>query len=159
MLAYLHRLTPNRPFCPIADAAIIGQKGGKRRVVFFFFWKRILHCMVEMAQGLSSSTLTTSCNSGVYGSIPLWGRHFKLMKKAQIVSATDRHYIWHQRMHSLFLTSNPHILRQRNLRVEAGWLFKGGGQGLEASSERSESANEDILIFFFQLDLATRVQV
>uniref|UniRef100_A0A2N9J3T0 Hemimethylated DNA-binding domain-containing protein n=1 Tax=Fagus sylvatica TaxID=28930 RepID=A0A2N9J3T0_FAGSY len=114
--------------------------------------------MVEMAQGLSSSTLTTSCNSGVYGSIPLWGRHFKLMKKAQIVSATDRHYIWHQHMHSLFLTSNPHILRQRNLRVEAGWLFKGGGQGLEASSERSESANEDILIFFFQLDLATRVQ-
>ncbi|KAF3943492.1 hypothetical protein CMV_029959 [Castanea mollissima] len=42
--------------------------------------------------------------------------------------------------------------------VEAGWLFKGGGQGLEASCERSESANEDILIFFFQLDLATRVQ-
>lgn len=45
------------------------------------------------------------------------------------------------------------------MRVEAGWLFKGGDQGMEASSERSESANEDILIFFFQLDLATRVQV
>ncbi|MCF8706257.1 heat shock protein HspQ [Corynebacterium sp. MC-25] len=29
---------------------------------------------------------------------------------------------------------------------------------MDASSERSESANEDILIFFFQLDLATRVQ-
>ena len=28
--------------------------------------------MVEMAQGLSLSTLTTSCSSGVYGSIPSW---------------------------------------------------------------------------------------
>lgn len=52
------------------------------------------------------------------------------------------------------------MLRQRNLRVEAGWLFKGGGeQGPDASSEHSENANEDILFFFFQLDLATRVQV
>lgn len=51
------------------------------------------------------------------------------------------------------------MLRRRDVRVEAGWLFKGGDRGLEASSERSESANEDILIFFFQLDLATRVQV
>lgn len=51
-------------------------------------------------------------------------------------------------------------LKQRNLlRVEARWPFQGGGeQGLDPSSERSESANEDILIFFFQLDLATRVQ-
>ena len=121
--------------------------------------KRILHCMVEMAQGLSLSTLTTSCSNGIYGSIPSWRKHFKLMKRGQITSATDRHYIWHQCMQHLFLTSNPNILRQRNFRVEAGWLFKGGGQGLEASCERSESANEDILIFFFQLDLATRVQV
>lgn len=45
------------------------------------------------------------------------------------------------------------------MRVEAGWLFKGGDPGLDATSEQSESANEDILIFFFQLDLATRVQV
>lgn len=29
---------------------------------------------------------------------------------------------------------------------------------MDASSERSESANEDILIFFFQLDLSTQVQ-
>nr|XP_023900396.1 clp protease adapter protein ClpF, chloroplastic [Quercus suber]XP_023900397.1 clp protease adapter protein ClpF, chloroplastic [Quercus suber]XP_023900398.1 clp protease adapter protein ClpF, chloroplastic [Quercus suber]XP_023900399.1 clp protease adapter protein ClpF, chloroplastic [Quercus suber]XP_023900400.1 clp protease adapter protein ClpF, chloroplastic [Quercus suber] len=114
--------------------------------------------MVEMAQGLSLSTLTTSCSSGVYGSTPSWRKHFKLMKRGQITSATDRHHIWHQCMRRLFLTSNPNILRQRNFRVEAGWLFKGGGQGLEASCERSESANEDILIFFFQLDLATRVQ-
>lgn len=30
---------------------------------------------------------------------------------------------------------------------------------MDANSERSESANEDILIFFFQLDLQTRIQV
>ncbi|CAH8387544.1 unnamed protein product [Eruca vesicaria subsp. sativa] len=53
-------------------------------------------------------------------------------------------------------------LKQRNMmRVEARWPFQGGGDdqgGLDPNSERSESANEDILIFFFQLDLATRVQ-
>lgn len=115
--------------------------------------------MVEMVQGLSLSTLATFGKSGVYGSIASWRKHYKLMKKTQITSATDRHYIWPQYVQSIFLTGNPNILRQRNLRVEAGWLFKGGDQGLDASSERSESANEDILIFFFQLDLATRVQV
>ncbi|KAH0984916.1 hypothetical protein GBA52_012093 [Prunus armeniaca] len=51
------------------------------------------------------------------------------------------------------------VSRQRSVRVEPGWLYKGGDQGFSASSERSESANEDILIFFFLLDLATRVQV
>ncbi|KAE8023173.1 hypothetical protein FH972_008908 [Carpinus fangiana] len=111
-----------------------------------------------MVQGLSLSTLATSGKSGVYGSIASWRKHYKLMKKTPITSGTDRHYIWPQYMQSLFLTGNPNILSHRNLRVDAGWLFKGGGQGLDASSERSESANEDILIFFFQLDLATRVQ-
>ncbi|BBN69586.1 Protein kinase superfamily protein, partial [Prunus dulcis] len=50
------------------------------------------------------------------------------------------------------------VSRQRSVRVEPGWLYKGGDQGFSASSERSESADEDILIFFFLLDLATRVQ-
>ena len=45
------------------------------------------------------------------------------------------------------------------MRVNVGWPFKGNNQGLNAASERSDSANEDILMFFFQLDLATRVQV
>ncbi|GFY98410.1 uvrB/uvrC motif-containing protein [Actinidia rufa] len=44
------------------------------------------------------------------------------------------------------------------MRVEAGWFFKGGDQGLDASSEHSESANVDILIFFLHLNLATQVQ-
>lgn len=49
----------------------------------------------------------------------------------------------------------------RSLRVRAGWLFnkeKGESRGLNARSEHSESTNEDILIFFFQLNLATQVQ-
>lgn len=64
-------------------------------------------------------------------------------------------------MQSLIVKRNPNSLRRRETSVRAGWLFKGSGggdQSLDASSERSETANEDILIFFFQLDLATRVQ-
>ncbi|XP_061991955.1 clp protease adapter protein ClpF, chloroplastic [Rosa rugosa] len=109
-----------------------------------------------MVQGLSLSTLATSRSSCVCGSMPSWRRHFRVMRKDQISS--ERNFMWHQCDHSVFVKGNPHMLRQRNVRVEAGWLFKGGDRGSDAISERSESANEDILIFFFQLDLATRVQ-
>ncbi|CAN6675858.1 unnamed protein product [Malus baccata var. baccata] len=111
-----------------------------------------------MVQGLSLSALTASCNGGVCGSMPSWRRHFKLMSKTRISTGVERFGIWHLCRQSLFLRGNTDVVRQRNMRVEAGWLFKGGDQGLNASSEQSESANEDILIFFFQLDLATRVQ-
>ncbi|KAF3431542.1 hypothetical protein FNV43_RR26273 [Rhamnella rubrinervis] len=111
-----------------------------------------------MVQGLSLSTLTASRNSGVYGQTPSWKKHYKLLRNTPITSANERRCVWHQCVQSMFVKGNPNILRQRDVRVEAGWLFKGGDQGLEASSEGSESANEDILIFFFQLDLATRVQ-
>lgn len=109
-----------------------------------------------MVQGLSLSTLTASRNSGVCGQTPSRRRHYHLLRKTHMTSANERRRLWHQ---SMFLKGNPTMLRRRDVRVEAGWLFKGGDRGLEASSERSESANEDILIFFFQLDLATRVQV
>lgn len=112
-----------------------------------------------MVQCVSVSTLTTSGNGGVYGSTALWGRHFQLMRKTQIRTGSERNFLWHHCAQRLFFAGQLVMQRQRNLRVEAGWLFKGGGdQGLDASSECSESANEDILIFFFQLDLATRVQ-
>lgn len=46
--------------------------------------------------------------------------------------------------------------------MRATWLFSGKNDDKEetrgASLERSEAANENIVIFFFQLDLATRVQ-
>lgn len=111
-----------------------------------------------MVQVLSLSTLTTSGNAGFYGSPALWRRHFKLLEKSRI--GIDRPCFCHQFVQGLHLRVTFNLLRQRNLRANAGWLFKGGSdQGLDASSERSESANEDILFFFFQLDLATRVQV
>ncbi|CAB4264709.1 unnamed protein product [Prunus armeniaca] len=111
-----------------------------------------------MVQGLSLNTLTTSRNGAFCGSMPSWRKHFKLTRKTQISSVIERHGIWHLCHQSLVLRGNPNMLKQRNVRVEAGWLFKRGDQGLNASSEQSEAANEDILIFFFQLDLATRVQ-
>ena len=112
-----------------------------------------------MVQCASVSTLTTSLSGGVYGFTALWGRDFQVMRKTQIHSGSDRNFLWHPCAPRLFFTGQLGMQRQRNLRVEAGWLFKGSDPGLNASSERSESANEDILIFFFQLDLATRVQV
>lgn len=45
------------------------------------------------------------------------------------------------------------------VRTNARWLFGGDGRGNDARLERSESANEDILIFYFQMDLQTRIQV
>lgn len=113
-----------------------------------------------MMQGMSVSTLTTSGNSGVYGLTPLWRSHFKLKKSTlPPASGIGKQCLMHQCVQCLFYKVHPDIPRKRNFRVEAGWPFKGGDQGLDQSSERSESANEDILIFFFQLDLATRVQV
>ncbi|CAN0896478.1 Clp protease adapter protein ClpF, chloroplastic [Linum grandiflorum] len=58
---------------------------------------------------------------------------------------------------------NPNnVTGRRSLRVEAGWLFSSNSGNQDSNSgaklEQSESTNEDILIFFFQLDLATRVQ-
>ncbi|XP_021910291.1 clp protease adapter protein ClpF, chloroplastic isoform X1 [Carica papaya] len=107
-----------------------------------------------MAQSLSLSAVTISGDgSGAHGSS--WRRHFKLKKKTHILSGFDGQCFSHQ---CFSVRGHPNLLRGRNLRVEAGWLFKGGEERLCASSERSESANEDILIFFFQLDLATRVQ-
>eukprot|EP01018_Ginkgo_biloba_P037405 Gb_13503 [translate_table: standard] len=43
-------------------------------------------------------------------------------------------------------------------RVTAAGMFKGNDNGITAISERSDSSNEDILLFFFQLDLTTRIQ-
>ncbi|XP_052312768.1 clp protease adapter protein ClpF, chloroplastic isoform X3 [Populus trichocarpa] len=113
-----------------------------------------------MVQGASLTCLAASVNGGVYGLIiPQWRRHSNLLRKTHAVSGFDSQCPLRHCLQGLHFMGNPNTLKRRNLRVEAGWLFnKGGEQELDASSERSESANEDILIFFFQLDLGTRVQ-
>ncbi|KAM7484405.1 hypothetical protein LguiA_000414 [Lonicera macranthoides] len=80
------------------------------------------------------------------------------MKKNQIMFGVERQCLWYQWSPSISFMGQSDMLSQRNWRAEAGWLFKGGDQDLDASSERSESANEDILFLVYQLDLATQVQ-
>lgn len=107
-------------------------------------------------QGVSLSTLATCGKSRIYGSSP-----FEPFKRSHVASAAGKHLIWNKCVQSLVFIGYPFVSRRRSgFKVEAGWMFRGGGeQGLDASVEQSESANEDILMFFFQLDLATRVQV
>ncbi|KAL3511073.1 hypothetical protein ACH5RR_030474 [Cinchona calisaya] len=111
-----------------------------------------------MVQSMSASTLATSRYGGLFGSIPVWRRHFGQMKETQMSFGVERQDLWHFFGRSLIFLSQSHVRGCRNVRVKVGWPFKGNNQGLDAASEHSESANEDILMFFFQLDLATRVQ-
>ncbi|XP_045810677.1 clp protease adapter protein ClpF, chloroplastic [Trifolium pratense] len=112
-----------------------------------------------MVQGVSLSTLATCGKSRIYCSSHSWMTPFEPFKRSHIESATGKHVVWNKCVQSLVLIGYPCVSRQRScFKVKAGWMFRGGEQGLDASVEQSESANEDILMFFFQLDLATRVQ-
>lgn len=112
-----------------------------------------------MVQGVTLSTLATCGKSMLYGSSQSWMVPFKPFKRSQITSFTGRNCVWNQCVQGLFLVGYPYVSRHSGFKAEAGWIFGRGEQGLDASAEHSESANEDILLFFFQLDLATRVQV
>lgn len=83
------------------------------------------------------------------------------MNNTQLYAGLGRQCIWPKDISRLFLTSQPKRPRQRSLKAEAGWFGRESrdGKKMGAISERSETTNEDILIFFFQLDLATRAQV
>ncbi|XP_028803649.1 clp protease adapter protein ClpF, chloroplastic [Neltuma alba] len=109
-----------------------------------------------MVEGVSLSTLITCGKSMLSGPFASWRAGLKPYKKFQITSMYERHWAWNHSVKRLF--SDPSTSRHSDFRVEAGWMFSGGEQDLGARVERSESANENILIFFFQLDLATRVQ-
>ncbi|TMW95828.1 hypothetical protein EJD97_008286 [Solanum chilense] len=109
-----------------------------------------------MVQSVSMSTLATSRYCGFCGSTCL-RRQFGQVKETTIGFGGSQ-FVWNDRQKNLSFATNIDMLKPRNLRVQAGWLFKGGDKSSEASIERSENANEDILMFFFQLDLATRVQ-
>ncbi|RZC79984.1 hypothetical protein C5167_042561 [Papaver somniferum] len=82
------------------------------------------------------------------------------MNNTQLYAGLGRQCIWPKDISRLFLTSQPKRPRQRSLKAEAGWFGRESrdGKKMGAISERSETTNEDILIFFFQLDLATRAQ-
>ncbi|KAK7368148.1 hypothetical protein VNO80_10171 [Phaseolus coccineus] len=111
-----------------------------------------------MVQSVSLSTLATCGKSRFCGSSPYWMAPFEPSKRSQITFASGRHMVWNHSVQSFFLIGYPYVSRHSGFKAEAAWMFRGGEQGLDASSEHSESANEDILMFFFQLDLATRVQ-
>ncbi|KAE9595643.1 hypothetical protein Lal_00031096 [Lupinus albus] len=109
-----------------------------------------------MVQCVALSTVATCGKCRLNGSLSSsWMGPFKPFKRSQINSFTSRHCVWNQ---CVLLTGCPYVLRRSDFKAEAGWMFRGGEQGLDASAEHSESANEDILMFFFQIDLATRVQ-
>nr|XP_043609077.1 clp protease adapter protein ClpF, chloroplastic [Erigeron canadensis] len=107
---------------------------------------------------ISGSTNSSLCS----GSANALNRSCLRTRKGQMMFGTEKGFLLHQCVRNVVFTGHQADVPGRcgMKRVEAGWLFKGGGgdQGSEAGLERSESANEDILIFFYQLDLATRVQ-
>ncbi|CDP00396.1 unnamed protein product [Coffea canephora] len=111
-----------------------------------------------MVQSMPASTLATSRYGGCFGSFPVWRKPFGLMKESQMSFGVEKQNLWHHFSQSLLFIGQSDLGGCRNVRVNVGWPFKGNNQGLNAASERSDSANEDILMFFFQLDLATRVQ-
>ncbi|XP_026434026.1 clp protease adapter protein ClpF, chloroplastic-like isoform X2 [Papaver somniferum] len=117
---------------------------------------------VRMVNGMSESILMVSRNSGIYQSNSLCRSRSdsNLMNNTQLYAGLGRQCIWPKDISRLFLTSQPKRPRQRSLKAEAGWFGRESrdGKKMGAISERSETANEDILIFFFQLDLATRAQ-
>ncbi|KAK8567328.1 hypothetical protein V6N13_105305 [Hibiscus sabdariffa] len=104
-----------------------------------------------------SSSLTSSGNTAVYGKEMVGRRHFEIIGKSNMKSGIGKHFLRHGYVPSFYFKANPNLVKKRNFGVKAVWPFK-GDQESGASSERSEAANEDILIFFFQLDLATQVQ-
>ncbi|KAG8078044.1 hypothetical protein GUJ93_ZPchr0007g3465 [Zizania palustris] len=67
-------------------------------------------------------------------------------------------YSWRWCVKKLHMRTNRRKM-DTTVRTNARWLFGGDGRSSSnARLERSEAANEDILIFYFQLDLQTRIQ-
>uniref|UniRef100_A0A1D1YVC9 Hydroxyacylglutathione hydrolase n=1 Tax=Anthurium amnicola TaxID=1678845 RepID=A0A1D1YVC9_9ARAE len=116
---------------------------------------QLLRC--EMMQGVSVSSVAASAKGGNCGKAAFWQRSSKGFNKSNAKSWVGGLSLWRQCVLKLFITSS-HRSKQARYYVKAAWLFNQSSRGMDANSERSESANEDILIFFFQLDLQTRVQ-
>ncbi|XP_047323320.1 clp protease adapter protein ClpF, chloroplastic [Impatiens glandulifera] len=95
-------------------------------------------------------------SSGIYDSVKFIGGQLRFIKRSRpsFEGSCPRNLD----VNRIASTWNVNGLRKRNVKAKARWLFRGGEEELDAKSEQSESANEDILIFFFQLDLQTQVQ-
>ncbi|ERN10290.1 clp protease adapter protein ClpF, chloroplastic [Amborella trichopoda] len=111
-----------------------------------------------MGLEIISSTFPAPGYSNNHGGNNDWRSDHEVITKTHTRFGTQDKHCFHQQCLLRSSSKSLHRSRWYNLRVKAAWLFKGGEKEPTASSERSESANEDILIFFFQLDLATRVQ-
>lgn len=112
-----------------------------------------------MVLTMSASTLTNSGCNGLRVSNQLLGRHSGPAKRSDTNFGVERSCLWYLGSQSVSFTwKQSDASRGQGFRLGAQWPFKGGDQSLGASSEQSESANEDILIFFFQLDLSVQVQ-
>ncbi|WOL10461.1 hypothetical protein Cni_G19216 [Canna indica] len=104
-----------------------------------------------------SSSLAAYASGGGCGAVAMVSSDVRLLGKNHMNSMFTGPSLWHQDMRRLYPTSSSRI-RGISLRVNATWPFKGNGKEVDVNIERSEAANEDILIFFFQLDLETRIQ-
>ncbi|MQM00389.1 hypothetical protein Taro_033119 [Colocasia esculenta] len=111
----------------------------------------------NMMQGASVSSLAASGNGGNCGATAIWSRGSKFPNKTSMNSWAGGLPLWPPCALKLFITRS-HGCKRSRFSIKAAWLFNQSDRGVDANSERSESANEDILIFFFQLDLQTRIQ-
>ncbi|KAH7673468.1 YccV-like protein [Dioscorea alata] len=107
-------------------------------------------------RGAIMSTFSALANGGSCGAAALSRSDIRLLNRRYVSSLSEGLDLWRQ--YGLRLQS-ANSSRSKGLgRVRATWLFRGNDKGMDANLERSETANEDILIFFFQLDLETRIQ-
>lgn len=110
-----------------------------------------------MVQCMSVSILARSTSS-VHRPDRVSRRKFGFSERGHVLFGVERHGFLGSFLHSQSLIDDVDVQKQRDFSVKAGWLFKGNDQDSDASIERSDSAMEDIMIFFYQLDLGTRVQ-
>ncbi|CAM8879766.1 unnamed protein product [Rhodiola kirilowii] len=113
-----------------------------------------------MAQSASLVPLTTCYSGCLCGADFVSGKSSKFVKESFLIPGTGRQCLGHLTGKRFVVGAQTNVGATRSVKMQAGWLFnKGeGSKGLDARCEHSESTNEDILIFFFQLDLATQVQ-
>ncbi|RWV83809.1 hypothetical protein BHE74_00034568, partial [Ensete ventricosum] len=104
-----------------------------------------------------SSSLAASANGGSCGAVTMVNSDVRLLCKIPMNSVIIGPSLRRQELLRLHPTSSSRT-RRMSSRVRATWPFRSNGKEMDVNIERSEAANEDILIFFFQLDLETRIQ-